>query len=77
MPHPYLDPALPIDVRVDDLVARMTLDEKLAQIGCVWSTQLVDGDAFSPDKAARTMPHGTGHVTRIAASSGPARTPGS
>ncbi len=70
MPHPYQDPTLPIDARVDDLVARMTLDEKLAQIGCVWSTQLVDDEAFSPDKAASLMPHGTGHVTRIAASTG-------
>ncbi len=70
MTHPYQDPSRPIDERVDDLVARMTLGEKLAQIGCVWSTQLVDGDAFSPDKAAEQMPHGTGHVTRIAASTG-------
>ena len=28
---PYLDPALPIDQRVDDLAARMTLDEKASQ----------------------------------------------
>src|SRR5437773_8162247 len=25
---PYLDPSLPVDQRVDDLVSRMTLDEK-------------------------------------------------
>lgn len=28
---PYMNPDLPIDVRVDDLVSRMTLDEKIAQ----------------------------------------------
>jgi beta-glucosidase len=28
---PYLNPALPIDVRVDDLVGRMTLEEKISQ----------------------------------------------
>ena len=28
---PYLNPALPIDQRVDDLAARMTLDEKATQ----------------------------------------------
>jgi beta-glucosidase len=28
---PYLNPALPVDVRVDDLVGRMTLDEKISQ----------------------------------------------
>ncbi len=70
MTHPYQDPALRIDERVDDLVGRMTLTEKLVQIGCVWSTQLVDDEAFSAAKAAEQMPHGTGHVTRIAASTG-------
>ena len=30
----------------------MTLDEKLAQLGCVWSTQLVADDRFSPERAA-------------------------
>ncbi len=67
---PYKDAALPIDDRVDDLVARMTLDEKLAQISCVWSTHLVEGEAFSPRRAREAMPHGTGQVTRIAASTG-------
>jgi beta-glucosidase len=70
MTLPYQDPSLSIDERVDDLVGRMDLDEKLAQIGCVWSTQLVGDDAFSADRAAEQMPHGTGHVTRIAASTG-------
>jgi beta-glucosidase len=31
-PLPYLNPALPIQQRVDDLVGRMTLDEKAAQM---------------------------------------------
>src|ERR671932_1101785 len=29
---PYLDPSLPIDGRVDDLVSRMTLEEKVSQM---------------------------------------------
>jgi hypothetical protein len=29
---PYLNPELPIDQRVDDLVARMTLEEKISQM---------------------------------------------
>ena len=66
----YKDPNLDVAARVDDLVGRMTLDEKLAQIACVWSTELVDAGAFSSDKAAEQMPHGTGQVTRIAASTG-------
>jgi beta-glucosidase len=29
---PYMDPALPVEQRVDDLVSRMTLDEKISQM---------------------------------------------
>ena len=31
-PAPYLDPTLPVDVRVNDLVSRMTLEEKASQL---------------------------------------------
>ena len=30
---PYRDAALPVEQRIADLVSRMTLDEKLAQLG--------------------------------------------
>ena len=66
----YRDSSAPADARVGDLLERMTLDEKLAQLGCVWSTQLVADDAFSPARARELMPHGTGHITRIGASTG-------
>lgn len=38
----YLDPKLPIEVRVDDLLARMTLKEKIGQLNlpCVYVDQL-------------------------------------
>src|SRR3954451_14218462 len=58
------------DGRVDALLARMTLDEKLAQLGCAWSTALVDGDHFSREKARRAMPDGIGEITRIGATTG-------
>ena len=29
---PYLDPSLPVDRRVDDLISRMTLEEKVSQM---------------------------------------------
>src|SRR5262245_21799800 len=68
--EPYRDPQLPIDARADDLLARMTLDEKLAQLGCVWSTQLVEDGAFWERKARALLAHGTGQITRIGASTG-------
>jgi beta-glucosidase len=52
------------------LLARMTLDEKLAQLGCVWCTALVEDDAFSPDAAARWLERGIGEITRIGATTG-------
>src|SRR5919108_2401662 len=66
----YQDSAAPIDARLDDLLRRMTLDEKLAQLGCLWSTALVAGDAFDADYVAAHMPHGIGQITRIGASTG-------
>jgi beta-glucosidase len=63
---PYLDPKQPVETRVSDLLARMTLDEKLAQIGCVWSSGLLDErGVFSEDRAREKLAHGIGHITRI------------
>ncbi len=66
----YRDATLSLDERVADLLGQMTLDEKLAQLGCLWSTALVRNDAFDADFAAAKMPHGVGQVTRIGASTG-------
>src|ERR671923_2856568 len=66
----YQDSAAPIDARVDDLLRQMTLDEKLAQLGCLWSTALVREGRFDPDRAAALMPHGIGQITRIGAGTG-------
>ncbi len=62
---PYRDPTLSHDARLDDLLARMTLDEKLAQIGCVWSSRLLDDGVLSREAATALLGHGIGHVTRI------------
>jgi beta-glucosidase len=65
--EPYRDPALAIETRADDLLGRMSLDEKLAQIGCVWSTSLLAEDGhLSAARARDKLRHGIGHVTRIA-----------
>lgn len=59
-----------IDERVEELLGRMHLDEKLAQIGSIWLTELVHGDRFDADAVAEKLEHGIGHVTRIGASTG-------
>ena len=35
-PPAYKNPALPVEKRVEDLLSRMTLEEKVAQMLCVW-----------------------------------------
>ena len=66
----YRDPNTSVDNRVEDLLSIMTLDEKLAQLGCLWSTAFMSKGAFDPDIVAEKMPHGIGQITRIGASTG-------
>jgi len=66
----YQDAAQPVDDRVEDLLGQMTLAEKIAQLGCLWSTALVRDDEFDPEFVAAQMPHGIGQITRIGASTG-------
>ena len=64
----YRDPSLGIGERVADLLARMSLEEKVAQLGSAWVFQLADGprlDAAAPD----LLRHGLGQVTRISGAS--------
>jgi beta-glucosidase len=66
----YRDPNASLEDRVENLLSLMTLDEKLAQLGCTWSTSFVSQGAFDPEAVARQIPHGIGQVTRIGASTG-------
>ena len=65
----YTDPVQPVDARVADLLARMTLDEKLGQLGSVWVYELFDGLSFSELKAAQLMAQGIGQITRLGGAS--------
>jgi beta-glucosidase len=63
----YKNPAAPLEQRVEDLLSRMTLEEKIVQITAVWQSknQLFDArGAFDPAKASRLHPAGIGHFTR-------------
>ena len=55
------------DERARDLVSQMTLDEKLAQLGRVWSTALVEDDAFSAAHRAHASTEGVARLLPSAA----------
>ncbi|PLR20581.1 beta-glucosidase [Caulobacter zeae] len=63
----YKDPAQPVDARVKDLLSRMTLEEKAAQLIGIWLTkaaiQTPTGD-FSPETASKNFPNGLGQISR-------------
>lgn len=67
-PPPYRDPKLPITRRVADLMLRMTLEEKVAQLQAVnWDqTHLYDEGTkeFSPAIAKKLIGNGVGEITR-------------
>jgi beta-glucosidase len=65
----YRDATRPISERVHDLLERMTLDEKIAQLGSAWVYELLDDGAFAPEKAQAPMAHGIGQITRIGGAS--------
>jgi beta-glucosidase len=65
----YRDPTRPVAERVQDLLERMTLDEKIAQLGSAWVYELLDDGTFSPTKARALMEHGIGQITRIGGAS--------
>ncbi|WTP37494.1 glycoside hydrolase family 3 protein [Streptomyces sp. NBC_00271] len=70
--RPWTDPALPVDERVEALLARLTLPEKVAQLSSTWE----DIDATGPEVAPgsnhfgrvgdldETARHGLGQLTR-------------
>lgn len=63
----YRDPAQPVTARVADLLARMTIEEKAAQMRCLWEGKMafLDDDLrFSPARAATALAHGLGQIAR-------------
>jgi beta-glucosidase len=62
----FRDPALSIESRAADLLSRMTLDEKIAQLGSCWTFQVLDHGSFDVARASQLMVHGIGQITRVA-----------
>ena len=52
---------------IEALIAEMTLEEKLAQVSCIWRDKekvLDDDGSFSPEKMTEAFPHGVGCFAR-------------
>ena len=73
---PYANVSMTLDERVRDLLERMDIDEKLAQLGAVGFPDLMKGDRLDTEAALAVVPRGIGQVTRIGATTGlrPAQT---
>ncbi|MEJ0026254.1 MAG: glycoside hydrolase family 3 N-terminal domain-containing protein [Rhizomicrobium sp.] len=73
----YKNAAAPIPARVEDLLKRMTLEEKVAQIGTIWNnkdTILKPDGTFDPAKASAQLPYGIGQIARPGDLQGTTRT---
>ena len=71
----YKDAKAPVEARVDDLLARMTLEEKIAQIITIWDNkpEIFDDKAqFDPAKMSAKFPDGIGQFARPSDTKGPA-----
>src|SRR5437016_872384 len=79
--HPdYKNPRLPVEQRVADLLGRMTQEEKVAQLICLWQARpevgpqgvfSTDRGDFSPEKASNVMKYGIGQIARQRERKGP------
>ena len=56
------DSNLPIPERVADLLSRMTLEEKAAQVVGVFPGMFMGPTGPDPDKMSQMIPHGVGHI---------------
>jgi beta-glucosidase len=66
-PPPYKDRARPVEERVRDLLARMTLEEKVAQTLGLWKQKekiTTEAGLFAPDLAGPVLGKGIGQIAR-------------
>jgi beta-glucosidase len=76
----YKNPKLSVDARVADLLKRMTVEEKVAQLTCLWMQRpqvnpqtdfSTDRGELSPEKAQQLMKFGIGQIARQRERKGP------
>ncbi|MCK5564923.1 MAG: glycoside hydrolase family 3 C-terminal domain-containing protein [Planctomycetes bacterium] len=64
----YLNPDMPVKRRTEDILSRMSLEEKVAQMVCVWNdapkTLIDENGDFDFQKAKISFKHGLGQVAR-------------
>jgi len=63
----YKDPSASVEARVEDLLKRMTLEEKAAQLVTLWEQKAkvqTDAGVFSPEEASQNFPNGIGQFAR-------------
>ncbi len=62
----YRDASRPIEQRIDDLVTRMTLEEKVAQLCGCWHFDLLGPSGYEPERMKAKLSHGMGQISRLA-----------
>ena len=70
----YQDPKASVEARVEDLLSRMTLEEKVAQMMSIWDAKTEVFDAkleFDPAKMALKYPNSIGQFARPSDATGP------
>jgi beta-glucosidase len=59
-----------IEKKIKDLLSKMTLEEKVAQLGGVLPTAFIEDGKFAPKQASRILKYGIGHISAPAMTSG-------
>jgi beta-glucosidase len=65
----YLDASRSIPDRVQDLLGRMTVEEKLFQLTSYWFHDLLNGESLSGDRMQMLLGNGIGQISRVGGSS--------
>lgn len=65
----YKDARQPVEKRVKDLLSRMDLTEKVAQLTSIWVYEIIKDRKVNVDKASIKMGQGLGQITRLGGAS--------